>query len=281
MNKNPIRIIPFLDIKNGLLIKGINLEGLRVLGKASNFSDHYYKNGADEICYIDNVATLYGTNNLSKFISETANNIFIPLSVGGGIKTLEDIKKMLSAGADRVCINSAAIDNINFLKQASRIFGSANITIIIQSIKINKKYYISKSSGRDLIKINSIDWAQKVQDYGAGEIILTSVNNEGLKKGFDLELISKVSEKVNIPVIAHGGAGSFEDIYKVIKYTNISGVGLASILHYEALNYFPKLKPKVGNINFLQNFNKVKKKKNLISEIKNYLKSKKVKIRSE
>ena len=281
MNKNPIRIIPFLDIKNGLLIKGINLEGLRVLGKASNFSDHYYKNGADEICYIDNVATLYGTNNLSKFISETANNIFIPLSVGGGIKTLEDIKKMLSAGADRVCINSAAIDNINFLKQASRIFGSANITIIIQSIKINKKYYISKSSGRDLIKINSIDWAQKVQDYGAGEIILTSVNNEGLKKGFDLELISKVSEKVNIPVIAHGGAGSFEDIYKVIKYTNISGVGLASILHYEALNYFTKLKPKVGNISFLKSFNKVKKKRNLISEIKNYLKSKKVKVRSE
>ena len=281
MKKNPIRIIPFLDIKNGLLIKGINLEGLRVLGKASNFSDHYYKNGADEICYIDNVATLYGTNNLSKFISETANNIFIPLSVGGGIKTLEDIKKMLSAGADRVCINSAAIDNINLLKQASRIFGSANITIIIQSIKINKKYYISKSSGRDLIKINPIDWAQKVEDYGAGEIIITSVNNEGLKKGFDIELTKKVSEKVNIPVIAHGGAGNFEDIYKVIKYTNISGVGLASILHYEALNYFPKLKPKVGNINFLQNFNKVKKKKNLISEIKNYLKSKKVKIRSE
>ena len=281
VNKNPIRIIPFLDIKNGLLIKGINLEGLRILGKASNFSDHYYKNGADEICYIDNVATLYGTNNLSKFISETANNIFIPLSVGGGIKTLEDIKKMLSAGADRVCINSAAIDNINLLKQASRIFGSANITIIIQSIKINKKYYISKSSGRDLIKINSIDWAQKVEDYGAGEIIITSVNNEGLKKGFDIELTKKVSEKVNIPVIAHGGAGNFEDIYKVIKYTNISGVGLASILHYEALNYFPKLKPKVGNVNFLQNFNKVKKKKNLISEIKNYLKSKKVKVRSE
>ena len=281
MNKNPIRIIPFLDIKNGLLIKGINLEGLRVLGKASNFSDHYYKNGADEICYIDNVATLYGTNNLSKFISETANNIFIPLSVGGGIKTLEDIKKMLSAGADRVCINSAAIDNINLLKQASRIFGSANITIIIQSIKIDRKYYISRSNGRDLVKINPIDWAQKVQDYGAGEIILTSVNNEGLKKGFDLTLTNKVSQKVNIPVIAHGGAGSFRDVYEVIKHTNISGVGLASILHYEALNYFPRLKPKVGNVNFLQNIVKARKKINLISEMKNYLKSKKIKVRYE
>ena len=281
MNKNPIRIIPFLDIKNGLLIKGINLEGLRVLGKASNFSNHYYKSGADEICYIDNVATLYGTNNLSKFVSETANNVFIPLSVGGGIKTLEDIKKMLSAGADKVCINSAAIDNISLLKQASRIFGSANITIIIQSIRINNKYYISKSSGRDLIKINSIDWAQKVEDNGAGEIILTSVNNEGLKKGFDIDLTNKVCEKVNIPVIAHGGAGTFKNIYEVIKYTDISGVGLASILHYEALNYFPKLETKIGNTNFLQNFNKVKKKRNLILEIKNYLKSKKIKIRSE
>ena len=281
MNKNPIRIIPFLDIKNGLLIKGINLEGLRVLGKASNFSNHYYKNGADEICYIDNVATLYGTNNLSKFISETANKVFIPLSVGGGIKTLEEIKKMLSAGADKVCINSAAIDNISLLKQASRIFGSANITIVIQSIKINNKYYISKSSGRDLIKINSIDWAQKVEDNGAGEIILTSVNNEGLKKGFDIDLTNKVCEKVNIPVIAHGGAGTFKNIYEVIKYTDISGVGLASILHYEALNYFPKLETKIGNTNFLQNFKKVKKKRNLILEIKNYLKSKKIKIRSE
>ena len=281
MNKNPIRIIPFLDIKNGLLIKGINLEGLRVLGKASNFSNHYYKSGADEICYIDNVATLYGTNNLSKFISETANNIFIPLSVGGGIKTLEDIKKMLSAGADRVCINSAAIDNINLLKQASRIFGSANITIMIQSIKIDKKYYISRSNGRDLVKINPIDWAQKVQDYGAGEIILTSVNNEGLRRGFDLSLTNKVSQKVNIPVIAHGGAGSFRDVYEVIKHTNISGVGLASILHYEALNYFPRLDPKVGNVNFLQNIVKATKKRNLNLEMKNYLKFKKIKVRYE
>ena len=124
MNENPIRIIPILDIKNGLLIKGINLEGLRVLGKASNFSNYYYKNGADEICYIDNVATLYGTNNLSKFITDTAKNIFIPLLVGGGIKTIKNIKEILSAGADKICINSAVVDNINLLKQASRIFGS-------------------------------------------------------------------------------------------------------------------------------------------------------------
>jgi len=263
------------------LIKGINLEGLRILGKAKNFSNHYYKNGADEICYIDNVATLYGTNNLSKFITEAAKDIFIPLSVGGGIRSLHDIQNILLAGADKICINSSVIENINFLKKASRIYGSANITIHIQAIRINGKYYISKSNGRDLVEIDPVIWAQKVQDYGAGEIILTSVNKEGLKKGFDITLTNKVSRKVDIPVIAHGGAGSFKDIYEVINRTNISGVGVASILHYEALNHFKKFNPKVGNVSFLESTPKVNKKRNLISEIKKYLKSKKVKIRYE
>ena len=139
-NKNFIRIIPKLDIKNGMLIKGINLEGLRVLGNPYNFATYYYNNLADEICYIDNVATLYGTNNLSGFISDTARNIFVPISVGGGIKSIEDIERIFKAGADKVCINSAAINNPKFLHQASRIFGSANITIIIEYIKIKNKF---------------------------------------------------------------------------------------------------------------------------------------------
>lgn len=280
MNNNLIRIIPILDIKNGLLIKGINLEGLRILGKAKNFANYYYENGADEICYIDNVATVYGTNNLSKFVTETAKDVFIPLSVGGGIRSINDVEKMLLAGADKICINSAVIENIEFLKKASRIFGSANITVIIQSVKIEKKYYTSRSNGRDLSKINPIDWAKKVQDSGAGEIIITSVNNEGLKKGFDLELISKLSKQISIPIIAHGGGGSFQDIYKVIKNTNISGVGLASFLHYDSLNYFPRFKPKIGNTEFLNNFSKSKKRRNMILEIKKYLKSKRIKVRN-
>lgn len=280
MNNNLIRIIPILDIKNGLLIKGINLEGLRILGKAKNFANYYYENGADEICYIDNVATVYGTNNLSKFVTETAKDVFIPLSVGGGIRSINDVEKMLLAGADKICINSAVIENIEFLKKASRIFGSANITVIIQSVKIEKKYYTSRSNGRDLSKINPLDWAKKVQDSGAGEIIITSVNNEGLKKGFDLELISKLSKQISIPIIAHGGGGSFQDIYKVIKNTNISGVGLASFLHYDSLNYFPRFKPKIGNTEFLNNFSKSKKRRNMILEIKKYLKSKRIKVRN-
>ena len=196
--KKPVRIIPILDIKNGLLIKGINFEGLRVLGNAREFAQLYYSQGADEICYQDSVATLYGTSNLIKFVSETAKNVFVPLSVGGGIRSINDASEMLKAGADKIIINSAAIDNVLLLKKASKIFGSSNITIIIQAIKIDKKYYISKSNGRDLVNIDPIQWAQKVEDFGAGEIIITAVNNEGLKKGFDIPLTQKIMEALAI-----------------------------------------------------------------------------------
>ena len=280
-NNNPIRIIPFLDIKNGLLIKGINLEGLRVLGKAKDFSNFYYKNGADEICYIDNVATLYGTNNLSKFITDTAKDVFIPLSIGGGIRTIDDMKKIFSSGADKICINSSIIEKPSLLKEAAKIFGSANIVIMIQAIKIDNKYYVSKANGRDIVNINPVKWAKEVEQLGAGEIILTSVNNEGLKKGFDINISKKVSNIVKIPVIAHGGAGSYKDIFDVISQTKISGVGLASILHYDALHYFSKLNPKVGNITFLRNVTKSKKKINVIEEVKKYLKQKNINVRYE
>ena len=169
-NKNFIRIIPKLDIKNGMLIKGINLEGLRVLGDPFNFARYYYENLADEICYIDNVATLYGTNNLSNFISDTAKNIFIPISVGGGIKTIDDVKRIFNAGADKICINSAAIEKPKFISKIARIFGSANITIIIEYIKIDNKYFITKSTGRDTVRIDPIKWAKIVEKEGAGEI---------------------------------------------------------------------------------------------------------------
>ena len=193
--KKSVRIIPVLDIKNGLLIKGINFEGLRVFGNAKDFAKLYYSHGADEICYQDSVATLYGTNNLIKFVNQTAQNIFVPLSVGGGIRSIDDASLMFKAGADKIIINSAVIDNINLLKQASKIFGSSNITVIIQAIKIDKKYFISKSNGRDIINIDPSQWTQKVEEFGAGEIIITAVNNEGLKKGFDISLTKKLLRK--------------------------------------------------------------------------------------
>ena len=272
--KKPIRIIPFLDIKNGLLIKGINLEGLRILGNAKDFANLYYKDGADEICYLDNVATLYGTSNLSKFIKNTAKMVFVPLSVAGGIRTIENSLEMFKAGADKIIINSAAIDNIKFLKKLVTIFGSANISILIQSIKIKNKYKISKSNGRDIIDSSPVDWAKRVEDAGAGEIIITSVNNEGLGRGFDLTITNKISNAVSLPVIAHGGAGSFKDIYNVIKNTKISGVGLASMLHYDAIKYLPKVNTKIGNTDFLDRIKRFKRKKILLQEIKKYLKNK-------
>ncbi len=279
--KKPIRIIPILDIKNGLLIKGINFEGLRVLGNAKDFAKLYYSQGADEICYQDSVATLYGTNNLIKFVSESAKNVFVPLSVGGGIRSINDASLMFKAGADKIIVNSAAIDNIKLLKKASKIFGSSNITVIIQAIKINNKYFISKSNGRDLVKIDPVQWAQKVEENGAGEIIITSVNHEGLKKGFDIPLTKKIVEKVSSPVIAHGGAGNIKHIYDIIKYTNISGVGVASMLHYEAIKFLPKVKTKIGNTTYLKSIKKITKPENIIQKIKNFLKEKNIPIRDE
>ena len=279
--KKAIRIIPILDIKNGLLIKGINFEGLRVLGYAKDFAKLYFFQGADEICYQDSVATLYGTNNLTKFVSQSAKNVFVPLSVGGGIRSIDEASLMFKSGADKIILNSAVIDNINFLKEASQIFGSSNITVIIQAIKVGKKYFICKSNGRDLVKIDPISWAKKVEEFGAGEIIITSVNNEGLKKGFDIPLTKKIVEKVSIPVIAHGGAGNLKQIYDVIRYAKVSGVGLASILHYDAIKFLPKVKTKIGNTSYLESIKKISKQKNTIKEIKDFLKKKKIEIRND
>ena len=276
--KKVIRIIPKLDIKNGNLIKGINLEGLRVLGDHISFAKNYYNQGADEIIYLDNVATLYGTNNLTKFVRNTAKKIFIPLTVGGGIKNLNDIEQMLKNGADKISINSAAIDNIQLIRKASKVFGSSTIVSNIECIKIKDKYYISKSNGRDLVNIDPVVWAKKLEDYGIGEIILTSVNSEGLQKGFDIELTKKVSNKVKVPIIAHGGAGNFQHVLDVIKKTNVSGVSISSLLHYDIFMNFSYKRKKIGNFYFLENSKKNKSLNNL-KRLKLFLKKENISVR--
>ncbi len=276
-----IRIIPKLDIKNGQLIKGINLEGLRVLGDPYDFAYTYYKDLADEICYVDNVATLYGTNNLSKFITRTAKNIFIPLTVGGGIKNLLDIDNALKSGADKVSINSAAIENIDIINKAAKIYGSSTIVSLVETIKIGKKYFISKSNGRDIENINPLVWCKKLQENGAGEIFLTVVNNEGLGDGFDISLYEKISHKINIPLVAHGGAGKKEHILELLKNTNVSAVSIASFFHYNIVKSFKYKKRGFGNFNFLENINKQKLKieKNQITNLKKFLKKNKINVR--
>ena len=280
MNKNNIRIIPKLDIKNGTLIKGIGLEGLRVLGDPYDFAKKYYEDGADEILYMDNVATLYGTNNLTKFVKKTAKDIFIPLTVGGGIKNLKNIEKLLVNGADKVSINSEFVVNKKFIEEAVKNFGSSTIVATIESNKIKNEYFITTSNGRDLYKKNPVQWAKELEDTGVGEIILTSVNNEGLKSGFDVPIIKKISEIVKIPVIAHGGCGNIDHIINLIKKTNVTGVALASILHYASIKKKQNtFNLKTGNTNFLQNAHK--NYKNIIKKIKNELKKNGIKIRYE
>lgn len=242
---NTIRVIPRLDIKGPNLVKGIHLEGLRVLGKPENFARFYYENGADELYFQDTVASLYDRNSLHDIITRTAKKIFIPLTVGGGIRTIGDIRNVLRSGADKVAINTAAIKNPGFIKEAALKFGSSTIVVAIEAIRNpDGTYFAYTDNGREYTGVEVIRWAQQVQDLGAGEIVITSVDREGTGLGFDVELTRKVSEAVTIPVIAHGGASSPEDTRNIILEGKADAVAVASILHY---NYILNYKDEPGN----------------------------------
>ena len=234
-----IRIIPRLDIKGPNLVKGIHLEGLRVLGKPEHFAQYYYENGADELIYMDVVASLYGRNSLLHIIERTSKNIFIPLTVGGGLRTLDDIRTVLEAGADKIAVNTAAIQRPELIKEASRRFGSSTIVISIEAIKKSDGCYEAYTdNGREKTGVDVFEWALRVVELGAGEIMITSIDQEGTGKGFDLELTRKVSESVPIPVIACGGAGKFSHINDVISEGKADAVSLASILHYNFVKQY-------------------------------------------
>jgi imidazole glycerol-phosphate synthase subunit HisF len=258
------RIIPRLDIKGPNLVKGIHLEGLRVLGKPEVFAKMYYEQGADELIFQDVVASLYERNSLHDIITRTAKEIFIPLTVGGGLRSIEDIRSVLRAGADKVSINTAAIKNPDFIKQASRIFGSSTIVVTIEAIKqADGKYLAYTDNGREYTGFEVISWAKKVEELGAGEILITSVDREGTGEGFDLNLVKQVSEMVSIPVIANGGASNAISIEKVIKEGKADAVALASIIHYDLIKtiiYKENLNEE-GNLVFLKSnrhFSKIK-----------------------
>lgn len=229
-----VRVIARMDIKGPNLVKGIHLEGLRVLGKPEDFARYYYENGADELFYQDVVASLYDRNSLEDVITKTAQQIFIPLTVGGGIRTLEDIKKVLRAGADKVSINTAAIRNPGFIKEASKRYGSSTIVVAIEAIKQpGGDYFAFVDNGREFTGIEVVKWARQVEECGAGEIVITSVDNEGTGRGYDNNLTKMISDAVSIPVIAHGGAGKAEDFVTVIKDGHADAVAAASVFHYD------------------------------------------------
>ena len=254
MSKN-IRIIPRLDIKGPNLVKGIHLEGLRVLGKPEQFARYYYEAGADELIYMDVVASLYNRNSLHDIIERTAREVFIPLTVGGGLRTIEDIRDVLRAGADKVSLNTAAIKNPAIIREASKIFGSSTILVSIEAVRQSNGMYLAYTdNGREHTGVEVCSWAKQVEKLGAGEIVLTSIDKEGTGEGYDTELVRMVAEAVSIPVIACGGAGRVEHVAKVIEEGRADAVAVASVLHYHLVKNY-KMDFEVrgeGNIEFLK-----------------------------
>ena len=250
-----IRLIARLDVKAPNLVKGIHLEGLRVLGKPEDFARLYYEQGADELIYQDTVASLYQRNNLTEVVTRTAENIFIPLTVGGGIRTLEDINSVLRAGADKVSINTSATGNPDFINQASRAFGSSTIVVAVEAIRqMDHSYQAYTDNGREYTGMEVLTWVKEAEERGAGEILLTSIDREGTGNGYDLDLIKIVSDAVTIPVIAHGGAANVSHIMDAINRAGADAVAIASMLHYTALNRNGSLSGRFedeGNIEFL------------------------------
>ena len=277
-----IRIIPRLDIKGADLVKGIHLEGLRVLGSPELFAQYYYENGADEIFFQDVVASLFERNSLHQIISKTAQNIFIPITVGGGIRNLDDIGSVLRAGADKVSLNTAAIRNPSLIKEAVLYYGSSTIVVSIETIKQkNGEYLAFIDNGREHTGIEVLEWVKKIQDMGAGEIVLTSVDRDGTGEGFDIDLLKKVNKAVSVPLIVHGGASSLSNILEVINH-GANAIALGSILHYETIGQLSDVhsyNKEQGNRSFLINKGKRNINTSTISNIKEFLDSNQILIR--
>ena len=228
-----VRLIARLDIKGPNLIKGIHLEGLRIIGDPNIFARKYYDAGVDEIIYMDTVASLYGRNNLSDIVKKTVKDVYVPITVGGGIRSIDDVKYLLRCGAEKVAINTAATKNPGLIKEVSRKFGSQCMVLSIEAKRKENSWEVYTENGRQKTGLDVMDWVRIGEDNEAGEILLTSVDNEGTKKGFDYELIKKVSESVSIPVIASGGMGEYDHLNEVVKESSADAVAMADILHYE------------------------------------------------
>lgn len=227
------RVIARLDIKGPNLVKGIHMEGLRVLGKPEEFAQYYYETGADELMYIDVVASLYGRNSLLDIVTRTAREVFIPLCVGGGLRSVADIRAVLRAGADKVSMNTAAIRRPALIKEAAETFGSSTIVVSVEAIgRSDGTYEAYTDHGRERTGVDALTWAQEAAEQGAGELVITSINREGTGEGFDIGLIRSVTDAVSIPVIAHGGAGRTTDVRTAITDGGANAVALASLLHY-------------------------------------------------
>lgn len=231
----PLRLIARLDIKGPNLIKGIHLEGLRVVGDPAVFSRRYYAAGADELIYMDTVASLYGRNNLTEIVSRTAADVFIPMTVGGGVRSVEDVKTLLRAGADKVALNTAAVKRPDLIQEIAHRFGSQCVVLSIEAKRSPgvDRWEVYTDNGREHTELDVVEWAQRAVDLGAGEILLTSVDQEGTAKGFDVALVAAVSAAVSVPVIASGGMGTLEHFTDVVRRGRADAVAIAKVLHYD------------------------------------------------
>ncbi len=227
------RIIPCLDIKNGRVVKGINFINLTDAGDPCEQAKFYSENGADEICFLDITASNENRDTILEIVKKTSKNCFVPLTVGGGVRTLKDISNLLESGADKVSINTAAVSNVDIVKVSAEKFGSQCIVVAVDAKKIkNNQWEVFTHGGRKGTGINVENYVKRIESLGAGEILLTSMDRDGTKKGYDLDLIKRVSNLVNIPVIASGGVGTLQHLYEGLKIGNASAVLAASIFHF-------------------------------------------------
>jgi imidazole glycerol-phosphate synthase subunit HisF len=232
-----IRLIARLDIKGPNLIKGIHLEGLRVIGDPQEFAQRYYEDGIDEIFYMDTVASLYGRNSLTDIVSRTAENVFVPITVGGGIRSIDDVHKLLRHGADKVTINTAAIKRPELIGEVAAHFGSQCMILGIEAKQQGDgKWVCFTDNGREATNLDVIQWAKEGVERGAGEIVLTSVDREGTCEGYDVDLIHTVSDAVSVPVIASGGMGNIEHLVEIVDHGSVTACAMAHVLHYGELS---------------------------------------------
>ena len=230
-----MRVIARLDVKNNYVIKGIQLEGLRKIGDPLELAKRYSEQGADEIIFMDAVASLYGRNNLFHIINKACEEVFIPITIGGGIRSLNDIEQALKSGADKIALNTAAIKNPDFIKEASRIYGSQCIVGSIEAKAKGGHWEAYVDNGREETGLNVLEWAKKLEDLGVGEIMITSIDRDGTKKGFDKPLVNAINSLVHVPVIASGGAGKSEDLIGLneLCHGDLSAAAFATVLHYD------------------------------------------------
>jgi cyclase len=229
-----VRIIARLDIKGPNLIKGIHLEGLRVIGSPGEHALRYYLQGIDELIYMDCVASLYGRNHLGSIVSAAAKDIFVPMTVGGGIRSVEDATQILRAGADKVAINTAAVSNPQLVTEIARRFGSQCMVLSVEAKQVgHERWEVYTDNGRERTGLDVVEWVKRGVALGAGEVLLTSVDREGTRKGFDISLVQAVAAEVSVPLIASGGMGKPEDLVGVVREGGADAVAMADILHYK------------------------------------------------